>query len=57
MPVMINEMEVAPAPEAAAGSAAPQSAPGGQAMKPEAIEQIERAMRLDRERGRRLAAY
>ena len=55
MPVMINEMEVAPAGEAAA--AAPQSAPGGQALGPEAIAQIERAMRLDHERGRRLTAY
>ena len=53
MAVVINEMEVAPG---AAPSGA-QAAPGGDHAQAEPVEKIERALRVEHERKRRLAAY
>jgi hypothetical protein len=55
MAVVVNEMEVAPATEASPTGA--QAAPGGDQKAPEPVEKIERALRVERERNRRLAAY
>ena len=55
MAVVINEFEVAPAPAAAPSTAQPaQSADQG---KQDDMRKVEKLMRLDRERQRRLAAY
>ena len=55
MAVVINEMEVAPAPGAAPSGA--QAVPGGDHAQAEPVEKIERALRVEHERTRRLAAY
>lgn len=55
MAVVINEMEVAPAPGAPPSGA--QATQGGDKAQPEPVEKIERALRVEHERERRLATY
>jgi hypothetical protein len=57
MAVVINEVEVTPAPPPAAAPPASQGGSGGDSAQPEAIQKIERAMRVAHERKHRLAAY
>jgi hypothetical protein len=55
MAVVINEMEVAPAPGAPPSGA--HSEQGGDKAQPEPVEKIGRALSVEHERKRRLAAY
>ena len=57
MAVLINEFEVAPAPPATPAPATPQSSAGSDQAQADVMQKIGRALKLERERRCRLAAY